>query len=527
MMWRWIPVTASFLAAIAVGGCTPRAKAPTNAENSTPAVTSVARRTLPPSLVLGEQACASSGCHGEAFDGKTRDWQSAYSVWLDEDPHRRAFAVLYTERSVEIYRNLNPQSKLSPGPPEDIPYEAFLGERCLGCHATGLRGRGVVPLAEGRDRPAFYLSGVTCESCHGPASGWLDTHYLAEFSRGTSGFHDTKPLSSRAEACVGCHVGPMIAANGKAYDMNHDLIAAGHPRLAFEFSSYLANLPKHWDEAKDIARHQQSAQSSSFHSDVWAAGQEQVARQLVRQIEHRLQTAKRDPNTTPWPDFSNFDCCDCHHAIGPPGNERTTSAQLAGRHNFPRPALAPLEMLRVMSGPAPPEENLEVAKAAGLVETVLNSSWQMPLAKIDQPATEELAIFTDRGRPTLIAFAPEARRQQQAKWLLASMQPWKRPAPGNPQLHRWDPTWDEALHHYSGVAALASDIDSGQPGPLHGAATRLGANLGQYSFRSLNRTATQYDSPTNFDPAAMQLDFDSIEEALTAVTQLNPRPSNP
>ena len=107
------------------------------------------------------------------------------------------------------------------------------------------------------------------------------------------------------------------------------------------------------------------------------------------------------------------------------------------------------------------------------------------------------------------------------------MESWKRPVPENPQLHRWDATWDEALHLYLGVAALASDVEGEQPGLLHKAAGQLAANLGQYSFRTLNRAATQYDSPTHFDPAAMQLDFENIEQALTGVTQLNPRPSNP
>ena len=143
--------------------------------------------------------------------------------------------MLYTERAVEMFRNLNPESKLSAVPPSELqppadnPYEAFLGQRCLGCHATGLRGVARWPWPRVANRPAFYLAGVTCESCHGPASGWLDSHYLAGFSRSTPGFHDTRPLHSRAEACVGCHVGPMIAANGKAYDMNHESDRGGPP----------------------------------------------------------------------------------------------------------------------------------------------------------------------------------------------------------------------------------------------------------------------------------------------------------
>lgn len=517
-------------------GCS-RADSSRPAESASSVLT---RQSLPHSLVMGEQSCASAGCHGQAGDeetkgGPTRDWRTAYSVWFNEDPHRRAFAVLYTERAVEMYRNLNPEAKLSAEPPADIPYEAFLGERCLGCHATGLRGRGVVPLPEGRDRPAFYLAGVTCESCHGPASGWLNTHYLTGFSRDTPrnapGFHDTKPLDSRSAACVGCHVGPMIAENGKTYDMNHDLVAAGHPRLAFEFASYLANLPKHWNEALDHERQHIAGQPARFHSDAWAVGQEQTARQLVRQIEHRLTAANRDSNTTPWPDFSNYDCFDCHHAIGPPGNGRTTSAQLAGRHNFPRPALAPLAMLRIMSGKSPPDENPQVARAAAVVEALLNDSWRMPVAEVsaqvNQPASGQLAILSARGPPPPAGIASQARQQQQAAWLLARMQSWKRPALGDPQRHRWDPTWDEALQLYLGVLALAQDIEQQSPGPLHNALAPLGESLDQHSFHRLGRPPTQYDSPADFDPASMRPTFDDIEAALINITKFDSGPSTP
>jgi hypothetical protein len=313
----------------------------------------------------------------------------------------------------------------------------------------------------------------------------------------------------------------MIAENGKPYDMNHDLIAAGHPRLAFEFASYLANLPKHWDESADHARHQVVGQPPSFNSDAWAHGQEQVARQLARQIEHRLTAAKRDSNANPWPDFSNYDCFDCHHAIGAPLNIRSTSAQLAGRHNFPRPATGPLAMLRIMGVRSPPEENQRVADAVAQIEELLDGSWRMPVAKVKQPAA--VAILTPLRQPPLVALAPAGRHQQQAAWLLVRMQSWKRPVPGKAE-HRWDPTWDEALQLYLGALALAQDTDAEPPGQLRSAIAPLGESLGQASFGRLGRPATQYDSPTDFDPAAMKPAFDGIE---TALTKLAPRPSSP
>src|SRR3546814_16868866 len=38
---------------------------------------------------------------------------------------------------------------------------------CLGCHSDAATSRGASPVEDG----------VTCESCHGPAGGWIASHY--------------------------------------------------------------------------------------------------------------------------------------------------------------------------------------------------------------------------------------------------------------------------------------------------------------------------------------------------------------
>src|SRR5688572_29051413 len=95
---------------VAAAGCTARLPQPASAPG-TPPVTAVAHANLTPSLVMGEQSCAASGCHGRIFDGQSRDWRAAWSIWREEDPHRRAFEVLYSDRSLEIYRNFHPEAK--------------------------------------------------------------------------------------------------------------------------------------------------------------------------------------------------------------------------------------------------------------------------------------------------------------------------------------------------------------------------------------------------------------------------------
>ena len=121
-------------------------------------------------------------------------------------------------------------------------------------------------------------------------------------------------------------------------------------------------------------------------------------------------------------------------------------------------------MLRIMSGAVPPARSANVAKAATLVQTVLDDSWRMPVARIAQPAAEDLAIFTARGQPSLVALAPERRWQQQAAWLLARMQQWKRPVTDNPvpgevQLIAGTRPWTRRCTWYLGVVALAQDIE--------------------------------------------------------------------
>ena len=499
---------------IAAAGCTARQPQPASAPGAPP-VTNVARSNIAGSLVMGDQSCASSGCHGRTFDGQSRDWRAAWSIWREEDPHRRAFEVLYSERAVEIYRNFHPDAKRSPEAPSDPQFEAFLGQRCLGCHATGLRGRDGVALAEVRDRPAYYLAGITCESCHGPASGWLHTHYLASFSRTSPGFQDTKSLHRRAEACVGCHVGPMVAASGRTFDVNHDLIAAGHPRLAFEFSAYLANLPKHWNEYEEMVSHQPIGQPMTYHIDVWAAGQEQVARQLVRQIEHRLQSAKRDPSVTPWPDFSNYDCYDCHHAIVPPGDERVLSAQRAGRRNAPRPAVSALDSLRHLSGGQSGEP---VNQTVVIMQSLLANSWELPLERTAQPTAEQFGILTNQRGAPLPALDGKSRRQQHAAHWFARLQSWKRPDSRTPGSQRYYPTWSELLDLYFALGALAQDMELQQPGTLHSVAANLADTL-EGSFGDLNRPPTLYDSPSSFPPADLQRALTAVEQALLAVAR--------
>jgi hypothetical protein len=437
---------------------------------ATTPVATVARSTVADAQVTGVSSCSSSGCHGKPFNGIQRDWQTAYHVWAAEDPHRHAFEVLYTERSVEIVQNLCRTVEEKPD------HTAALRKYCVGCHATAFGGSGELQM------------GVSCESCHGKAGSWLDKHYLASWpaERGSaSDFSDTSDLSIRAAVCTGCHVGPVPGPDGGLHDVNHDLIAAGHPRLTFELDAYLTNLPKHWDETKDQAPYQ-----GAFHVNAWAAGQEQLARRLTWQVGERQARG-------PWPEFANFECFDCHHAIRPPGDARAQAA--AARGGMPRPAVLPLAQLL----PAPLQAQLSTSR------DLLNDSWLT--ASVPGPITA-FAL----PKPTTTGPNNRNSLKSHAQALHKLLATWKGGADRGL-------TWDQAVQFYLAIEALARDLDNEPGKSLAIAAKALSAELLSQGFKL--GEPTQYDSPLQFDPDAL-IHSEALRQVETSLEAIALQPSN-
>jgi hypothetical protein len=114
-----------------------------------------------------------------------------------------------------------------------------------------------------------------------------------------------------ARTCAGCHVG--AAANVEdglpRRDVNHDLIAAGHPRLNFEFGAFLANLPPHWDEEA-----RKKTRAPGFAARVWVAGQLVSAEAALELLADRAGSHDQKP----WPEFAEYNCYACHHDLSEP-----------------------------------------------------------------------------------------------------------------------------------------------------------------------------------------------------------------
>jgi len=247
---------------------------------------------------LGVSSCASTACHyGSGAQGAKG---SEYTTWATLDKHSRAYNVLFDELSRTILRNYKRLNAAEAPHPER---EAL----CLRCHAPDQPGQvlgGPSLIAQ----TGSGLDGVGCESCHGPAERWRTAHYLPDWREKSAtekealGMRPTKDLVARAKLCAECHIGTAQR------EVNHDLIAAGHPRLNFEFSAYLANMPSHWCEQGENAR-------ADFPARSWAVGQVVSAHAALELLEARAHSA-RDANTQKaWPEFAEYDCFACHHDL--------------------------------------------------------------------------------------------------------------------------------------------------------------------------------------------------------------------
>ncbi len=252
-------------------------------------------------------SCAAAACHGGGAVGRVGSEQS---TWADQgregvtahDPHRKAYGVLFEERSTRMIDLLNGSRsdghKLAPAHQEAL---------CLKCHAVDRK-----KWYDGEELPDnLRAEGVACEACHGTSEKWLTEHYLPGW-KGLSnrvkaekyGFTPTKNLVSRAANCATCHVG---AAGGQ--EVNHDLIAAGHPRLNFEYTRFhhAPDYRKHWAEPTPRA---------DFELRAWYVGQLTSLRAAVGLLEERAAKADAHDATTPWPEFSESSCFACHQPIG-------------------------------------------------------------------------------------------------------------------------------------------------------------------------------------------------------------------
>ncbi|HBI45614.1 MAG TPA: hypothetical protein DDY78_22595 [Planctomycetales bacterium] len=394
------------------------------------------------SALVGTPSCSARGCHGAVVPVESRPLpncldnidpaslpvvrQNEFSLWLARDKHAQAYQVLDGELGRRILKNLYGEEKAK-----------WDESACLACHTNPLAASsGHSTLLKQEQR-----SGVGCESCHGKGKKWLDAHTKPEWMCNSAekkreyGMKTVGDPVALAQTCVGCHVGAAAADGVPVRDMNHDMIAAGHPRLNFELGAFLANMPPHWDE-KEQAKHR----NAGFEARVWAVGQVVTAQAALDLLADRARNMNR-----PWPEFSEYNCYACHHDLTTPSwrQSRGYGDRKAGslpwgtwysvmpRWLADRPAFSDAKDQSIAKG----FDDLEKAMAAPLKDRN-----QLPA---------EAEVLAIRLAPLLAKTSQTKLSQNEIQLLLSSLAE-KKPSDSAPD-------WDAAEQLYLAAAALSQD----------------------------------------------------------------------
>jgi hypothetical protein len=321
----------------------------------------------------GVASCAGSTCHSRPVASGLVVRQNELITWQDQHSdagaHSRAWRVLTQPRAQAIVQRMG-----LTGPAQSAPV-------CLGCHAD--------PAPAGQRGARFQISdGVGCEACHGGSGGWIASHYAvgathaANISRGLVALDDPK---ARAARCLDCHFG----GSGPNQFVTHQIMAAGHPRIAFELDLF-TSLQKHHDiDADYLARHKESPGGVK----TWAVGQ---AMALDRTLT--LYGPKNPPGA--FPEFVFFDCQSCHRTIS-----EDPKVKLTVEANPARPI--PLGM-----PPFNDENMIMLSAAAKVVAPALAARFEeesrgfhTALAKTGSVAAQQATKLAETSRKLADAFA--------------------------------------------------------------------------------------------------------------------------
>ena len=445
------------------------------------------RPVQPPRALLGAGSCTSSGCHASAVEGHAA-WQSSYTVWATHDPHARAERVLHEPLAEQIVALLAARDPSRPMVP------AHEHTACIGCHATG-RG----PMAR---------EGVSCESCHGPAGDWLVAHTVPGWraAGNTLGMVDLADPFVCAQQCAGCHVGGPPAADGSPREVSHDLIAAGHPRLAFELRSFKQAEPPHWRDR--FAAAPASAAASAPDSaaldplDEWALGRLGAAHAFLEQIARQAGASTRPRSGTEadvWPEFTAFDCYGCHRpAIAAVDRDGDTAAvPRQTRPDAPHvgtPRLEPLHWsLLDLVMPADMAARLHAFR-----HDVQHDWCNRPDAAMILACLDTIDAARTHVHPALADMSASAIAER----VVAQTDP---------------ATWDEATAALAALEAVAarSAARGTPPESLEVAVARLKKLRGLLEFPgNVTGHGVRFDSPRDYDTRAVAAELRAIATAL-------------
>ena len=248
----------------------------------------------------GVASCGGTTCHGRQEATGPRVRQNELLTWANPasvtGAHARAWSVLKAPRAQAIGARLGI---------DDVAQS----RECLACHGDPAPERG--PLWQQAD-------GVGCEACHGGSARWLASHTAVAATHDDNvarGMWALERASVRANVCLDCHYG----SNKPGQFVTHRIMAAGHPRVAFELDLFTA-LQSHHDEDSDYARRKAIAGGIK----IWAVGQALAVKRTLA-----LYPARSGGG---FPEFYFYDCRSCHRGVSD-----DPAAALTARTNPGRP----------------------------------------------------------------------------------------------------------------------------------------------------------------------------------------------
>jgi hypothetical protein len=382
---------------------------------------------------------------------------------------------------------------------------AHKAELCLKCHAVD----------GGKDpdtREQILAEGVGCGGCHGPAEKWIGEHYTSDWKALSArdkwekyGFVPTKNLVARALNCASCHTGDADR------DVNHDLYAAGHPRITFEAARlhFQTDYRQHWTE---------TTPQPDFEVRQWIVGQAAGLRSATDLLRARAERAGRPDGI--WPEFAGYSCYSCHQRIGEgepraraststrapgiPGWEvwSNTAIEIAGRFTgeaYPGvavPALAEVKALQSL---------MERSRAPAAKEVAERAS--KALVELDHWLAAMQAADDIRSQPALKGSAERLAHALAANALSAN---------GGKLA---DHDWDALASNYLGCAAM---FHASGGAKTNSWARELEAIRDDLLFpiaKVLNEKGSRFDSPYNYNRKKLdrlKTNFERLRDATAA-----------
>ncbi|WP_372719398.1 hypothetical protein [Novipirellula sp.] len=442
-------------------------------------------------MVNGAASCATSNCHAGPRPGVTQATVrrgAEYQLWLDHDPHAQSWKTICSDESVAMMQRL----KIMDGD-QIIDQVGF--DNCMACHNSTRRYNEpranrdtyvgpsdavhMTPFAPDRNQTSpndvntFQHEGVGCSACHGPSEQWIGTHFQRHWSPASAsdeGFVDAADLYIRARMCASCHVGD------KDRDMNHDIIAAGHPALRYELATFHAWQPKHWRDAEAKDR-------TYYEAQLWLAGQIAATDASLALLETR---AAKSHSVSQWPEFASYDCASCHHQLGLQ-NSRTAITDdrkaVALYSSWNDAGLRWLVHYRIETGAAT-SDDFELLESLDRVKLQMESQ-----PKADPGFVAELAL---QARTSLAQwFDGPAGQSERAQFRSDRLGNLVAAAAGKRQT--WQ-TWESAVQFYLAAVAARESWPGGWHGPLHNLAQPLRVGLRYPEMIDVSRYSKRNES---------------------------------